>query len=52
MEKGWLKANLGIEGDLAEAWKTHVDNLTRIHVRIGKEEIILFGQETKPWVCA
>jgi hypothetical protein len=36
-KQGWIKANLGLERDLAEAWNTHVDNLTRNHVRIWEE---------------
>jgi len=35
-QQGWLKFNLRIEGYLAQAWNTHVDNLTKIHVRRGK----------------
>jgi hypothetical protein len=37
-QQGWLKAHsLGLEGDLAEAWNTHVDNLIRSHIRIRGE---------------
>jgi hypothetical protein len=28
-KQGWFKANVGPEGELVEAWHTHVDNLTR-----------------------
>jgi len=37
-QQGWLKGNLWLEGDLAKAWNTHVNNLTRNNVIIGEEE--------------